>query len=375
MIDSDNNSLTQVATGASYGAIAHDEYAAEAVHKAMAKMLPCNVGSVLLFLSSAYAHKPQPALKQAAKAAGTPLIFGCCAMNLLTEEEWLMDVEGAVAMVFPSHLSLQATNLLRQQGIDPSLLITLTTPNAAKLAVNHLDFPQLGAITSDEYGHGPYSVWQGGRVVEQEYTQAALPNTLSNHVMVASGVRPISLALTIDESEAHSLVKCEGKSAYDSLISHLPPNLYSLGLKNPYNLLCAISENDDPESLKQGHYKVHHIVSIDEEKQHVHLSGNPKKNRHMFWAIRDEQHAQEIMLDQLLKSRESIKQPPIFGLMFPNISRGPEFYNGQDRDLELFQEIFPNTPLLGFYGNGEIAPGHRYGGLIHRYACVLGLYA
>lgn len=375
MIDARGKTLTRVATGASYGAIAYNEHAADAVNNAIAKMIPCSIGSVLLFLSSAYAHKPQQALKMAAKAAGTPLIFGCCAINLLTEQEWLMDVEGAVAMVFPSDLSLQAMNLLHQQGVDPSLVITLATPNAANIAVNRHDFPQLGAITSDEYGHGPYSVWQGGRIAEQEFVQSALPNSLTSHVMVASGVRPISLALTIDKSKAHSLIECGGKSACASLVSHLPPHLHSLGLKNPYNLLCAISENEDPESLKDGHYKVHHVVSIDEENQLVHLSGNPKQNRHMFWAVRDEQHAQQVMSDQLLQSKESLAKEPIFALMFPNISRGPEFYNGQDRDLELFQEVFPDTPLLGFYGNGEIAPGHRYGGLIHRYACVLGLYA
>jgi len=61
--------------------------------------------------------------------------------------------------------------------------------------------------------------------------------------------------------------------------------------------------------------------------------------------------------------------------MFPNIGRGPEFFNGQDRDLEMFQDLFPDTPLIGFYGNGEIAPGHQLGGLIHRYTTVFSLYA
>jgi len=97
----------RVATGASYGATAKDEYAREAVHKALSKMRPCTVGSVLLFLSSAYAHNPQNAIKEAAKAAGTPQVFGCCAMGLLTEEEWMLDVEGAVAMVFPQEYGLQ----------------------------------------------------------------------------------------------------------------------------------------------------------------------------------------------------------------------------------------------------------------------------
>ena len=92
-------SLTKrrVGSGASYGAIAHDEHARKAVQKALAQMHDTTVGSVLLFLSSSYAHNPQNAIKEAAKAAGTPQVFGCCAMGLLTEQEWLLDVEGAVA--------------------------------------------------------------------------------------------------------------------------------------------------------------------------------------------------------------------------------------------------------------------------------------
>jgi len=49
----------RVATGASYGAMADIKYAGEAVKNAIAKMRPCTVGSVLLFLSNEYAHEPQ----------------------------------------------------------------------------------------------------------------------------------------------------------------------------------------------------------------------------------------------------------------------------------------------------------------------------
>ena len=61
--------------------------------------------------------------------------------------------------------------------------------------------------------------------------------------------------------------------------------------------------------------------------------------------------------------------------MFPNVGRGPEFFDGIDRDLQLFKENFPDTPVIGFYGNGEIAPGHRLAGLIHRYSTVFSLFS
>jgi len=178
----------EVGTGLSYGAIAHDEHARDAVLRAC-QQLPegSTVGSVLLFLTSAYAHNPQQAIKAAAIAAGTPQIFGCCAMGLLTDQEWLLDVEGAVAMVFPQDMSMHALNVLQQQGISPEAILTLTTPNAATIAVNTANIPQVGSIATDEYGHGPFSVWQSGRIVEQEFSLTAFPNNLQQVIKIADG--------------------------------------------------------------------------------------------------------------------------------------------------------------------------------------------
>ena len=167
----------------------------------------------------------------------------------------------------------------------------------------------------------------------------------------------------------------ETQPAIDNLLSHLPQNLHSVGLKQPYNLLCAISENEEIESIQQGHYKLQHIVATDEKEARIHLSGSIKPGRYIFWALRDEQYAQKVMLETLQKSRAEFDKTPKFALMFPNVGRGPEFFNGRDRDLELFREVFPDVPMIGFYGNGEIAPGHRLAGLIHRYSTVFGLFA
>jgi small ligand-binding sensory domain FIST len=42
--------------------------------------------------------------------------------------------------------------------------------------------------------------------------------------------------------------------------------------------------------------------------------------------------------------------------MFSCIGRGPYFYGGEDRDLDIVRERFPGLPLLGTYGTGQIAP-------------------
>lgn len=375
---SNTNSKTIVATGLSYGALANDDHAKIAVQNALKKMHPCSVGSVLLFLTCGYAHKPKNAITLAAKTAGTPQIFGCCAMSLITEEEWLLDVEGAVAMVFPQELSLQPLQLMRQQGITPELLLTLTTPNASTIAVNSSDIRQIGSITTDEYGHGPFSVWQSGRITEKEFSQIAFNTNIKSITRTAEGVRQISPIMKITEADKHRLIAIEQSPALDNLLNNLPSNLRSIGLKQPYNLLCAISENTQLESIQNGHYKLQHIVANDDKNRHIHLSGSVKQGQHIFWALRDEKAAEKEIQTQLISCLDelnSAKRSPLFSFMFPNIGRGAEFFNGIDRDYENYCEYFPDVPMIGFYGNGEISPGHELAGLIHRYSTVFSIFS
>lgn len=356
----------RVSTGSSYSAVPEDEHAANAVRNAMASFGHSTVGSVLLFLSSAYSHAPQGAIKEAAKAAGTTQIFGCCAMNLLTEDEWLMDVEGAVAMVLPSDLSLTPIKILERLGTPAELVLTLASPNAANIAVNSTNLPQIGSITSDEFGHGPFSVWQSGQIEEHEFSLVGISKKLQGHILSAQGIRPLSETMQINLASGRSLREVGERIAIDSM----PTAAREVASTTPYNLMCAISEDSDIESIHQGHFKVNHVVSVDSNTGEVHISGKPKAGRHMFWAIRDPVSSEQSMQDQLIKLKSKLTKPPIFALLFPNISRGAEFYGGQDKDLDCFSGAFPDLPTIGFYGNGEITPGHRGNGLIQRYTTL-----
>ena len=59
---------------------------------------------------------------------------------------------------------------------------------------------------------------------------------------------------------------------------------------------------------------------------------------------------------QALNAAVNPKKAPDLALMFSCIGRGPLFYGSDDRDLQAFREQFPETPLLGAYGYGQIAP-------------------
>ncbi|CAG5129097.1 unnamed protein product, partial [Candidula unifasciata] len=43
-----------------------------------------------------------------------------------------------------------------------------------------------------------------------------------------------------------------------------------------------------------------------------------------------------------------------FGLMYACVGRGAHVYGTQNVESNIFRKHFPNTPLLGFFGNGEV---------------------
>lgn len=364
-------STSRVATGVSYGATASDEHARKAVQNAIGKLPPCSIGSVLLFLTNGYAYEPQNAIKEAAKAAGTPQVFGCCAVGILTEEDWVLDAEGAVAMVFPQSLGLRPLQLLEQQGLTADMVFTISTPNTATVAVNSIDLPQFGAVTSDEYGHGPYSVWHSGRIVEREYLHCAFADrTFNPEVSVLPGVALLSPVMQINRSQNHCLYEVDLQPACDNLVQYVSeaePSDY-------FGLLCLVSETNSASDIQAGQYRLHHVISIDRDAQLVRLSGSAKAGKHMAWASRDAEMAKHLAQTQLQASKNKQSSAPEFGFIFPNISRGAEFFSGIDADLMAFKESFPNTPAIGFYSNAEIAPGNHYAGLIRHYSTVVALF-
>ena len=105
------------------------------------------------------------------------------------------------------------------------------------------------------------------------------------------------------------------------------------------------------------------------------LADDVKAGRHLFWARRNISSAQASIENQLAKAKQNLINEPEFALMFANMTRGPEFFGGIDMDLEAFKRAFPGTPLIGFYGNSEIAPGFKAQALQRHHATVSVLFA
>lgn len=355
----------QVATGLSYGRPDKTGHVERAVRKALEKVDAQQAGSVLLFLTSDYAHNANPALRAAARAASCTQITGATGIGILTEEDWVIDSSGAAAMVFTNRVRLG----LGKQAEDEQLRLTFCTPQA--VSARWLDEPikRFGAITSDEFGHGPFAVWTAGTVSKDGFVEATIEGA-SCAVSVARGIQVLTAPMQVDETRGFDVHRVGSYPALHVLINALPESVRKQKHVPLHLLMCGVTFGEPETAIEEGRFRLDHIISANSEDRSITLSHEIQPGERLFWAMRDRLTAERTMLDATRDCRRQLDGPPDFAFMFPCLSRGPLFFGGTDKDVATVHNEFPDTAIIGFYGNGELAPISEYCHL-HQYSTVL----
>ena len=362
-----------IATGLATGKEATPELAKLAVSRAMEKAGITTPSAVLLFLTSEFAKNPEPAIKAAAKAAACTQVIGCSAPGIFTEEDWVLDSPAAAAMVFSDTATLSVT-----EKEAASLLLTFAAPNAINRTwLNHpyqplnQPTPRFGSISGDATGQGAFSIWQNGKGAQQGYCEVAIQKATSA-IKASHGLKVISEPKRISGVKQHQLLSIDDIEAVASLNAAWDKlsNQHHQPLRNQ---LVAIYAKEREAIAEEDDYHVATILTSDDVGA-VTLSKALEMGDWLSWALRDVNTAQVDMVKTASKLRLSLMADPSFAMLFSCLGRGPSFYNGSDQDLELVKTLFPGLPIIGFYGNGEIAPIKGRNEILD-HSAVLGLFA
>ncbi|HEY8354478.1 MAG TPA: FIST C-terminal domain-containing protein [Methylophilaceae bacterium] len=356
-----------VATGLGIGHEPAPELAAQAVSQAMERAGIEVAGSVLLVLTSEFARDPAPALRAAAKAANCTRIIGCSATGIFTEDDWVLDVPAAAAMVF--------ADIIRFESPSPSdanqLLLTLAAPNAINTTWMTAPGIRFGGVSGDATGQGPFSVWQHGKGTVLGHCEMALQG-VRGAVAATHGVRVLNMPRRVTDFQGHDLLALDGRSALDSL--HAAREGYE---HLPMHYIVAVFA-DSVEDIGAGNYQVAPLVSGNEDTMSVTLTKQLQAGQYLSWAVREQESALTDLQQTAVNLESRLHARPDFAMFFSCLGRGPYFYGGVDRDLGLLTTQFPGMPIIGFYGNGEIAPTMREDRIrceLLEYSAVLGLFS
>jgi len=319
---------------------AEPELAQEAVQAALATAGLERADNVILFLTHDFNRNPQPAVLAAARAAGCLAVCGTTASGLFTERGWQLDQPAAAALVYST-----------PAGNGPTQSPLLSFSGHGRLPFEWQEGAErVGLLNTDA------ATWSHGRTTDNGCAELQLPG-LNARLVRTSGLRLLGEPQPVEQCAGYELRRVGGHSAADSLRRALPAELRE---RPPLHQITALRQADAPSIA---------ILSANADGS-LTLAENVKEGETIIWAIRQPLAAEQEMR-QALAAAVNPKKQPNFALMFSCIGRGPLFYGNDDRDLVAFRDTFPDTPLLGAYGTGQIAPLAGQNRLFHNTALTL----
>lgn len=315
----------KVASGLAAGPHPQPELAAAAVKSALARAGLTQAGSVILFLTRDFQRQAPAALLAAARAAGCMEITGCTAYGLITDEGWLLDQSGAAALVIEAPASIDPT---ASQHL-------LSFSGHGTLPYDWQALPARAGLLDSEA-----AVWVHGRQAASGNAEIQLPG-FTSQLAISTGLRPLGQPLRVDASRSYDLLQLGGQPALESLRRVLPgERRHELALHR----IAALRHAGEPGVA---------ILAANDDGS-LTMAEAFKPGDLLQWAIRQPLSAEQDM-KAALNVTVNGKIRPDFALVFSCIGRGPLFYGDDDRDLLAFRARFPDTPLIGAYGSGQIA--------------------
>lgn len=363
-----------IATALAHGGNAKVELVHEAVQTALDKAGLDYANAVLLFLSPHFARDPRAALREAARVAGCLQIDGCTGAGLFTEQGWRLGEPAAAAMVLGGDIQLRRArpgdtpifSLAAPQGLNLSWLENGIDPER-----HPGDASRFGVVASDSDGQGPFKVWSGGRMQAEGRCDLAFDGARLR-IGLSQGARPLSIPQAVTLVEGNDVLAVGGHLALGSLARALPQLNREMERMPLHLFMAGVTHGDPTHALEERRYQMMPIVSANTDTGAVTVPALLAPGDQLFWAVRQPQAAEQDMHAMLDSLGSDTLDEPAFGLFFPCMGRGPSFYGGDDRDLATIAQRYPRLPLIGIYGNGEIAPLDGKNRLL-QYSAVLGL--
>ena len=361
-----------LATGLSRGAPAtagDPRLAFEAVKIALDRLGATRARSVLLFLTGHVARNPEPAIHAAARAAQTTQIAGCTAVGVYTEKDWVIDAPAAAAMVFaqsPDEPESDPAPALDARHDD--WLLSLAAPNSANREWLAMPGRRIGALAGDGTGRGPFPVWASGKLLDSGRLDLLLPR-MACRVTVSAGLTPLSALLGVTEVKDFDLLRVGHRPALTALVAQALPYLEG-GQPFPWHRLLVARAADEPRlALASGDYELLPVLGVNPNRSLI-VGGKLLEGDRVFSVLREPELARQELDSKLTAARRD--SAPRYALLFSCAGRGPAFFDGRDADWDNVRRLYPAMPLIGFYGNGEIAPAGGRNRVL-QYATVCGL--
>jgi len=228
--------------------------------------------------------------------------------------------------------------------------ITAVVANLAR----HCGVYLVGGLTSAE---STFPQVAGSQIVDGGVSGILLGGGCLRIVVgLTQGCSPIGSLHSVSRSQGQILFSLDEQPALDLLRQEVGAPLGA----DPRSWLANIHVALPVAGSDRADYLVRNIVGIGPEEGLIAIADTIGPGDRVLFVRRDPDSADRDLQRMLadLKSRATVK--PKAGLYFSCLARGPNLFRHEAHELKAIQKAFGDIPIVGFFGNGEIAHDRLY---------------
>jgi small ligand-binding sensory domain FIST len=322
-------------------------------------------------------------------------LAGCSAQGLIHEEEEHQNKDGLCIIAFSmpdvqvypitftqatvenSFTSMTWSEIIPKACKSPRFALSLIDPFSIDVErwfqqwnESHPTLPMSGGLASSNARTPEAIVFLNQEIIEGGLV-LLFEGPVRLETVVSQGCKPIGEPMTITQANENIVYSLGTASAYEILnnaFENLPEHIKSHARGN---LFVGIAMNEYRDDFAQGDFLIRNILAADPQSGAVAVGARLRVGQTLQYQIRDAAAAKEELTRLLLSKSQTLKKtPPAAAILFTCNGRGIHLFGNSGHDAILTKEFFQDTPLAGFFCNGEIGPvlGHNY---LHGYTASL----
>jgi small ligand-binding sensory domain FIST len=176
-------------------------------------------------------------------------------------------------------------------------------------------------------------------------------------VGVTQGCRPLGPPCRVTSCSENTVLGLDGHPALQRLRALLPGGLGESIERLGGHLFVGLPPDPAQDRIEPGEYLVRPIVAVDPARQALLLGKEVREGEPLLFVLRDPQSAREDLKGMLGRIAGAAPGSAwSFGLYFNCAGRGASLYGLPGIDSAYLSRQFGSLPIVGFFGNAEIAP-------------------
>jgi len=222
----------------------------------------------------------------------------------------------------------------------------------------HLEqVPVAGGAAAGHPMEAPTFQFSGTEIGTASVAGLRLGGALRHAVAVSQGCRPLGEPLRVTRAHQNLVFEVEDRPVLEVLRDRLPESLGEDPAAAAESLFVALLPEAGEVAVRPGEYLVRNILEADSDTGVLAISEHVEEGQYLLFALREPAAARHELGRVLASAVAERRARDIrFGLYFNCRARGRALYGTPGVDAAILSRALPGLPILGFFGNAEIAP-------------------